>query len=161
MAGFMKSLLAAATLLAASVILPTARAANAPSDPCTMLGAADVSRIVGEAYNASRSSTAPRPFADTNTGTDCNYSPKGAGDQLLFRIYFDNSPAQASDLHARLKLFYSPATPVSGVGDEAYFDPKNAIHVRKGNVRYYLQLGKGASTVKPIEELAALVAGKL
>lgn len=161
MASSHKSLLCISALFAALCCVSTAWAADAPSDPCTLLAAADVSRIAGKAYSAAQSSPAPRPFANTNAGTDCNYAPKGSGDQLLFRVYFDNSPAQSADLHSRLKLFFSPATPVDGVGDEAYFDPKHAIHVRKGNVRYYLQLGKDASAEKPVKELGALVAGRL
>lgn len=161
MAGSYKSLLCVSALFAALCGVSPAWAADAPSDPCTLLAAADVSRVLGKAYNAAQSSPAPRPFANTNAGTDCKYSPKGSGDQLLFRIYFDNSPAQSADLQARLKLFFSPATPVSGVGEEAYFDPSHAIHVRKGKVRYYLNLGKDPGAEKPLKDLAVLVAGKL
>lgn len=135
--------------------------ATAPSDPCSLLAAADVSKALGRTYRAPESSTAPRPFANTVTGTDCNYAPNGAGSSLLFRIYFDPSAADATGLHAKLKFFYSPPTPVS-VGDEAYFDPHHGLHARKGNVRFFLSLGNGSSSNdQQLTQLASLVAAKL
>jgi hypothetical protein len=49
------------------------------------------------------------------------------------------------------------------VGDEAYVDKNDAIHVRKGNVRYFLTISHGdtPSGRKQILALAALVAGEL
>ncbi len=55
-------------------------------------------------------------------------------------------------------MFYSPPTPVPGVGDEAYFDPHNGLHIHKGNVRYFLT---GGPNNAPLQALATLVAGKL
>jgi hypothetical protein len=111
---------------------------------------------MGATYSAPQKTVAPRPFANTVQGTDCTYS--GAGGSLLFRIYFDPSPTAATDLFARLKMFYSPPTPVPSLGDEAYFDPKHGIHVRKGNVRFFLSSG---ANEKPLTDLATQVAGQL
>jgi hypothetical protein len=126
---------------------------TAPADPCSLLPAADVSTTLGGSYGAPSTSVAPRPYANTVEGTDCHY-----GSDLLFRIYFDPSPAAATDLFAKLKMFYSPPTPVPGLGDEAYFDPQHGLHVRKGNVRYYLSGGKDETK---LTALGQLVAGKL
>ena len=104
---------------------------------------------------------APRPYPNTVTGTDCNYSTDGAGDALLFRIYFDPSDADATSLHAKLKFFYSPPSPVS-VGNEAYFDPRHGLHVRKKNVRFYLSLNDENNPAdKQLTRLAELVAARL
>jgi hypothetical protein len=51
--------------------------------------------------------------------------------------------AQATDLHTRLKTFYAEGSMPATVGDEAYIDKNNAIHVRKGNVRYFLTISHG------------------
>jgi hypothetical protein len=96
-----------------------------------------VSKAFGQAFNAPTKSVAPRPYANTAGGTDCSYSTKH-GSELLFRAYVDPSPSAATELHAKLKVCYSPSVPAPGVGDEAYFDRDHAIHVRKGKVRYYL-----------------------
>jgi hypothetical protein len=72
-------------------------------------------------------------------GTDCLYKAKSGHGAVQFRIYFDSSPAQATDLHARLKMFYGTPTATPSVGDEAYIDSKHALHERKGNVRFYIE----------------------
>jgi hypothetical protein len=155
-ASFGKSSLLVAWLLAGVSAVPLAKAATAPADPCSLLSAAQVSTALGKAYGAPQRSVAPRPFSNTVQGTDCTYS--GTGGSLLFRIYFDPSPAAATDLFAKLKMFYSPPTPVPGLGDEAYFDPRHGIHVRKGNVRFFISAGDDE---KPLTNLATQVAGQL
>src|SRR5579871_1252667 len=115
-----------------------AHAATAPADPCSLLSAAQVGKALGSTYGAPVKTVAPRPYANTVQGTDCSYSARGGGSQVLFRIYFDPSATAATDLFAKLKMFYSPPRPVSGVGDDTYFDPHHGIHVRKGNVRFFL-----------------------
>ena len=127
---------------------------------------ADVSKTLGHPYGAPQESVAPRPFPNTNTGTDCNYQSKSAPEgKLWFRVYVDPSPSAATDLFARLRVFYSPPTPVSHLGDEAYFDPQHALHVRKGKVRFYLNLtplsDPAAASEKNLQSLATQVAGRL
>jgi hypothetical protein len=153
-----KSSLLVAGLLAVACAAPLAKAATAPADPCSLLSAAQVSSAMGKTYSAPQKSVAPRPYANSVQGTDCNYSPQGTGDGLLFRIYFDPSPAAATDLFGKLKMFYSPPTPVPGLGDEAYFDPRHGIHVRKGNVRFFIS---ARDDEKPLTTLATEVAGQL
>ena len=132
------------------------RASTEPPDPCSLLSAADLNQALGGNVGAPTKSVAPRPFANTVEGTDCHYDTGHKG--LLFRIYFDPSPGAATDLFARLKMFYSPPRPVPGLGDEAYFDKNHGLHVRKGNVRYFLQ---GSATEVQLTALGQRVAGQL
>jgi hypothetical protein len=120
---------------------------------------------MGQPYASPQKAVAPRPYANTVEGTDCNYQPNGDGSGLWFRVYFDPSPSAATELFAKLKMFYSPPTPVSGLGDEAYFDPKYGLHIRKSNVRFFLSF-KGMNTVAPsnqkqLKDLASQVSGRL
>jgi hypothetical protein len=141
MTEFRRFLLIAASILGIACAALPARASGIPADLCSLLPAADVSKTLGQTYGAPEKSVAPRPFANTNTGTDCNYASKSApASKLWFRMYVDPSPSAATDLFARLKVFYSPPTAVPKLGDEAYFDPQHALHVRKGKVRFYLNL---------------------
>jgi hypothetical protein len=158
-----KQTLFATTLLLAAFNAQWARATTSPADPCSLLPVATLSSTVQATYVAPTSTVAPRPYANTVAGTDCHYAPKGSGSSLLFRIYFDSSSSDATGLFAKLKFFYSPATPVAGVGDEAYFDPRKAIHVLKGNVRFYLELGNADSPAaqQQITTLATTIAGQL
>ncbi len=154
--------LIAATVLVTACAVSTARAAEPPADLCSLLPAAEVSKTLGRAYDSPQKSVAPRPFANTAEGTDCNYLAKGS--KLWFRAYVDPSPSAAAELFARLSKFYGPPTPVAGLGDEAYFDRQHAVHVRKGKVRFYINLEPLNFTPaieKQIKDLASRVAGQL
>ncbi len=162
MAQRIKLSLIAATLLVTTCAVRPAGATEPPSDLCTLLPAADVSKTLGRAYDSPKKSVAPRPFANTSTGTDCNYPAKGS--KLWFRAYADPSPSAAADLFAKLSKFYGPQTPVTGLGDEAYFDGQHALHVRKGKVRFYLNLAPMDFTPaieKQLRDLGSRVARQL
>ena len=132
-----------------------------------MLAAAGSGREQGsrEDVRFAAKSLAPRPFANTATGTDCKYPPKGATrGELWFRAYVDPSASASADLFSKLSKFYGPPTAVAGLGDEAYFDANHALHVRKGNVRFYINLDleiSAAEKEKQIKELGNRVAGRL
>jgi hypothetical protein len=133
-----------------------AHAANAPADPCSLLTAAAVSSALGGAFSGPEKSVAPRPFPNTVEGTDCHY--KGDHHELLFRVYFDHSAAEATDLHARLKMWFGTGATPASVGDEAYFDKNHALHARKGNVRFFITT---INDEKKVTALGNLVAGEL
>jgi len=134
-----------------------ARAAEPPSDLCSLLPAAMVSKTLRYTYDSPTKKVAPRPFRNTNEGTDCVY---GSGlRMLLFRVYVDPSASASADLFAKLKSYFAEgSTAVSGVGDEAYLDKERGLHVRKGKVRYFLD---GAGTPKQKNDLAVGIAGQL
>jgi hypothetical protein len=160
-----KEPLIAAVLLVGAGAVPLARAATAPADACSLLTAAQVSSTLRGMYGVTEKTVAPRPYANTVQGTDCHYKVANGTGALLFRIYFDPSAAEATSLFAKLKMFYSPPTPVPGLGDEAYFDPRHGLHVRKGNVRFFLDLGKEddftPANQEQVTALAGQVAGQL
>jgi hypothetical protein len=155
-----KASLFAALIGAFSIDVLPVYAADVPA-ACNLLNSSDVKNAVGKPFDA------PVPVGDVRltdsgiTDTDCSYTPTRFGQALLFRVYVDSSPEKATELFDKLKTFYGPAADVSGLGDEAYVDSKHAIHVRKGNVRYFLDLGGEAKAEKPVKDLAAVVAGKL
>jgi hypothetical protein len=155
-------LLIAATFVATTCAVNSARATEPPADLCTLLPATEVSKTLGRTFDAPQKSVAPRPFANTVEGTDCNYLGKGS--KLWFRAYVDPSPSVAADLFAKLSKFYGTQTPVPSLGDEAYFDPQHGLHVRKGKVRFYLNLDPldfTPAVEKQLKDLASRVAGQL
>ena len=155
-----KRSLAAVTFLAVSCAVPLVRAADPPADLCSLLPEAQVSKALGQTFNAPAKSVAPRPYRNTAEGTDCTYSTK-RGDHVLFRAYVDPSPSAAKELFSKLKILYSPPVPVPDLGDEAYFDPRHAIHVRKGKVRFFLSFNDEPTGEKPLKDLASQVAARL
>jgi hypothetical protein len=155
--------LIAASFLAAAFAAPAAWSATAPADACSLLPPSVVSKEIGRPFGTPERGVAPRPYANTARGTDCYYhAHRGT---LMFRIYFDASPDQAKDLFARLQMFFGSGPHVSGVGDETYFDSKHALHERKGNVRFYLELSgveePVAAKEKQLTSIARAIGGRL
>jgi hypothetical protein len=161
MAYWNKAWLLAAILLVATFAARPASATEPPADLCSLLPAAEVSKTVGQTYDAPKKSVAPRPFPNTASGTDCIYmrSNDARERKLVLRAYVDPSPAVAADLFTRLGQFYGKPTPVAGLGDEAYFDKSHGLHVRKGKVRFYIAMDDFDE--KQVKELASRVAGQL
>jgi hypothetical protein len=56
-----------------------ARAVEPPSDLCSMLPPAVVNKTLGDTYGAPAKTVAPRPFPNTNEGTDCTYKSGQGG----------------------------------------------------------------------------------
>jgi hypothetical protein len=87
---------------------------------------------------------------------------------LWFRIVFDSSPGDATHMFSLYKGLGPGEAPVAGVGDGAYFDGLNNLHVRKGSVWFNL-VGGSADGDPPPEgldrprfiALARAVLGKL
>ena len=162
MVRFRKLAFTIAIFLAATFFIPSAWATDPPADLCTLLTAAEVSKTLGRTYDPPEKSVAPGPYMNTPEGTDCNYPAKGS--KLWFRAYVDPSAAAATEMFAKLGEFYNPQTPVTDLGDEAYFDPQHGLHVRKGKVRFYLNLEEvdfSPKIEKQLKELAGRVVGRL
>jgi hypothetical protein len=160
MAGFVNRTLLIATVVLGLFGKRVAFAAEPPAD-CTLLSADDVKKAVGKRYDAPLLMGDPHTFISANGDTDCNYTPRNVGEPLMLRVFVDSSPEQATEIFAKLETFHGSTTAVPGIGDEAYLDAKHAIHVRKGKVRYFIDLSEDAKADKPVEDLAAVVAGKL
>jgi hypothetical protein len=163
-ADFGRRSLIAATFLISSCAAQSATA-EPPSDVCALLPAVEVSKALGKASYSLQKSVAPRPYRNTAEGTDCHYEPQGTGSGLLFRIYIDPSTSAATDLFARLKMFYGPPMPISGIGEEAYFDARHGLHARKGKVRFYFAFDNvgtfSSANEKQLKDLASRVANQL
>jgi hypothetical protein len=154
---FVKAVLSVVALSAVCLLAASAHAGTEPPDPCSLLTPAQVGSVMSATYTAAAKSAAPPPFANTVSGTDCRYSGRNP---LWFRIYYDGSASDATTLFAKLKVLYSPTTPVSGIGDEAYFDKSGALHARKSNVRFYIDIGTSQQQAR-VTQRGQIVAGQL
>lgn len=166
MADLRKPLFLLATFLLTACAAQSAKASEPPSDLCSLLPASELSKTLGQTYDEPQKTVAPRFSAGTVTGTDCTYQPKdAAASKLLFRAYVDPSSDDTKWLFLRLTKFYKTTTPVTGLGDEAYFDDVHALHVRKGNVRFFINLipmgAFGPEKEKQMKDLAARVVAQL
>jgi hypothetical protein len=157
MTRIVKSMLPIAALFAVFLFVDAAHAATEPPDPCSLRTPAQVSGVMRATYAAPVKSVAPRTIANSGPGTDCRYNGRKP---LWFRIYYDGSANDATTLFAKRKVFRSPKTAASGIGDEAYFDRGGALHARKGNARFYLDVGTDRQE-PAVTKLGEIVAGQL
>jgi hypothetical protein len=114
-----------------------------PSDKCTLLPPAELKSVLNTSFGNPSSSVAPSPFAGIPTGTDCTYSAPG-GSVVLFRIYVDPSAATAKETFERLEPYYPAKSKPPRLGDSAYIDTSEGIHVLKGSVRFYINVTPAA-----------------
>ena len=146
-------------LVAALVIGPALISAKPlPSDRCALLPSSELQSVLSGSFGKPVTTTAPSPYAGIPVGTDCTYT---AGQTtVLFRIYQDPSAATAKETFAKLSMFYPARTKPPHLGDSAYIDTSNAIHVLKGRVRFYINVTPTAKD-EQLVNLATFVAGQL
>jgi len=148
--------LAATLLVGPSVLFAKAP----PSDRCALLPTSELQSVLAQSFENPSTSTAPSPYAGLPPGTDCTYSAGQSGGQVLFRIYVDPSAAIAKETFLKLSLFYPAKSKPPHLGDSAYIDTSDAIHVLKGSVRFYINV-EPAAKAKQLVDLATFVSGQL
>jgi len=135
-----------------------------PANACTLLPASEVSKVLNQAFESPSRAWAPVVAPSAVKGTDCKYQGPG-GSELLFRIYVETSVTVAKDMFTKLSTRFGPNKALEGAWDEAYFDSRHALHVRKGKERYFLRLKPVGSDVEQTErhlrDIATWVAGQL
>ncbi|MBV8082510.1 MAG: hypothetical protein JO347_10190 [Candidatus Eremiobacteraeota bacterium] len=146
-----------ATVVALALAPAALSAKPVPSDRCTLLPASELQTVLGQSFGKPVETTAPSPFAGIPEGTDCTYT---GGDKVLFRIYVDPSSSVAQQTFARLEPFYPAKSKPPHLGDSAYIDTSQGIHVLKGSVRFYINAGPDAKDQQLID-LATSIAKQL
>lgn len=153
--------------VACAVLAAPTTAAGAqqpPKDPCALLTVALLNKTLNEHFAAPISAEAPPAYAGQAPGTTCRYeTTSGHSPTVVLIVYVDHSPTEAKDTFERLSMFYQPSTKADGIGDTAYTDRDGAIHVLKGQVRYYIDLddAKTPAGKTAIRTLALAVAAQL
>ncbi len=168
------------TTLVCALTTSVALAKDPPADLCSLLTTAQLEKTLGVRFAAPEKTVAPAPFMNIPPGAQCEYKAEGRSSiKVSFIAYADPSPAVAKQTFDRLSMWYAPKSKPK-VGDAAYFDKDDAIHVLKGRVRYFISIESAGSSEgspympwasrgsaanpakeKVIEELAVAVAGKL
>jgi hypothetical protein len=131
-----------------------------------LLATKQLEKTLGQPFGTPAKSTAPSPFAGIPTGTECDYNgQKGAARKVAFIYYNDPTPTVAKQTFDKLAPYYSPQSKPSGLGDAAYIDASHAIHVLKGKVRFYINIGSVGTYTPAIEkqltDLATAVASQI
>jgi hypothetical protein len=138
------SLLAACLLLAGTAAAAPKPATNA----CTVLPVARVGKIFGQPFHIlSSGENAPQSHSSA-LGSQCNYLSRkpwpgaAAPLEVSLTVYVESSPAVARTVFADNRAFLvktsGPTKAVAGLGDAAFRDAHEALHVRKGKAHFDL-----------------------
>lgn len=155
------SRLVVSALFVALVLHATAVRGEQPApDPCAWLTTAQLNKTLGQRFAAPEQSVAPAAYAGQPSGTKCGYkSEQGGAVEVTFIVYVDPSPAQAKATFEKLSTFFPATSKPGGIGDAAYVDEGYAIHVLKGNVRYYISVSTSDATPESQKQLRDLATG--
>ena len=133
----------------------TAHAAT-PAADCSLLSPAQIQQVLGQPFNAPSKTQALPAFAKQAPGSNCHYNSQKGHASVDFIVYLDGSASEAKQTFDRLSMWYPAKSKPSGLGDSAYIDSGNSIHVLKGKVRYFINLSP--QNEKQLKDLAASVA---
>lgn len=112
-----------------------------PTDACSLLSLTALKAAVHDDFNPATSTTADAGGVPVVSGTQCQFDT-GYGDGVTFIVFQDATQADAQSQFAHFEQFF-PAAPngrISGLGDEAYVDSQDALHARKDNIRFYIEI---------------------
>jgi len=135
-----------------------------PSDVCSLLTADQLKKTLGVTFDAPQKSVFPAVYMGQSDGTQCNYEAGRTGVRFIF--YSDHSAAEAKQTFTSLIGFFPAKSKPSGIGDDAYLDSDHALHVLKGNYRFFISVSgpsslSDATAEKDEEDLAKAVAAQL
>jgi hypothetical protein len=150
-----------ATFLIGALIGPIVASAKEPSTGCALLPVSELQKVLGGSFGAPASSVATPAFAGLPPGTHCEYTAASGGGEVVFIVYVDPSAATAKDTFQKLVPYYSVTSSPPHLGDTAYIDRNNAIHVLQGKVRFYISVTPSPSGSKPLVDLATFVSKQL
>jgi hypothetical protein len=137
-----------------------------PSDVCSLLTADQLKKTLGQTFGAAEKSKFPAVYMGQSDGIQCVYNAEGGRTGVTFIFYSDHSAAEAKQTFTSLIGFFPAKSKPTGIGDDAYLDDNHALHVLKGNYRFFISIS-GPSTLsdataeKDEEDLAKAVAAQL
>ena len=110
---------------------PPAASAAPTADLCSLLPSSEIARVLGQPFGAPDKIDAPPAYRSQSSGSNCAYrAQKRAHVLVTFIAYADSSTSEAKQTFEKLAWFYKPVSRPA-IGDSAYIDAKQAIHVAR------------------------------
>ncbi|HXM94965.1 MAG TPA: hypothetical protein VOA64_12080 [Candidatus Dormibacteraeota bacterium] len=136
-----------------------------PADLCALLPPSEVEKVMGKPFGAAEKSKAASGTQNMVAGAQCDYHSTAGAISMTLIAFVDTSPEMAKENFKKFKMMIPAATPVSGVGEDAYMDARHAIHAVKGKVRWFISADvdekNRAKVEQQVTDLAKFVASKL
>ncbi|HET9051694.1 MAG TPA: hypothetical protein VFO60_08315 [Candidatus Dormibacteraeota bacterium] len=104
-------------------------------DACRVLTAAQVVAVDPGTYEQTSSHAQILGGGSAPNATECKYASEQAA---FFTWTLQYVKSSASDAHSSVAGDVSGASPVPGIGDEAYYDPLGELEVRQGSTVWIL-----------------------
>jgi hypothetical protein len=145
---------------------PTSAAATAAGtpNPCTLLTAADISKVLGGTVGAGTETDGPAPLG----GKSCNWSGVTSTGVLDFEVSIRSdsditvSGETASSLFTQTTTTFPGLTEASGIGDKAFFSKTMGYILAKGlYIATVADIGGTADSGAQNKTLATMVVAKL
>jgi hypothetical protein len=133
-------------------------------DACAWLTPGTLFNTLGHHFGPPEKDIAPQVYPGQGRGAKCHYN--GLNDSafdVTFIGYVDASAGQAKATFEKLAGFVEAAgkldgnnagARISGIGDDAYLDNDSALHVLKGKVRYFFDVGGFPNKQQSLRDLA-------
>lgn len=137
-----------------------------PANLCALLPPSEIAKVMGKPFGEPEKSNPASGTQNVVVGAQCDYhSMAGAISKVTLIAFADTSPETAKENFKKFKMMIPAATPVSGVGEDAYIDARHAIHALKGKVRWFISADVDEKNIAKVEQqvtdLAKFVASKL
>lgn len=132
--------------------------AGPADDACSLLPPSELQKSLGQPFGLPMASPAPPAFPGQSVGTNCQYKAQEGRHTVVFIVYKDSSAAEAKQTFEKLSAWFG-AKSKPAVGDAAYIDTRNAIHVLKGKTRYFIEIDRVSE--KELLQVAASVSARL
>jgi hypothetical protein len=144
--------------LALALLASRGVCARPADDVCSLLPPSELQKSLGEIFGPPKASTAPPAFPGQAAGTNCRYKAQNGRHTAVFIVYTDSSAAEAKQTFEKVSAWFGTKSKPS-LGDAAYIDARNAIHVLKGKTRYFIEIDR--ANEKQLLEVAASVSARL
>jgi hypothetical protein len=138
---------------------PSAARIKEPStDFCSLLPVNHLEKVFEQPFGPVEKSTPPPATSNVSSATECDYySQKRGQRKIVFIVFEDTSAAAAKENFNRFMTMFGTTGLVDGVGDLAFTDSNQAVHVLRGKLRYYISVTPtGSNNQKSQQQLKGL-----
>jgi len=136
----------------------TARLKEPPTDFCALLPVNHLEKVFEQPFGPVDKSTPPPSTSNVLSATECDYNSQKRGQRkIVFIVFEDTSATAAKENFNRFMTMFGTTGLVDGVGELAYTDSNQAIHVLLGKIRYYISISpSGNNNQKAQQQLKGL-----
>ncbi len=122
-------------------VIALARVKEPAPDFCSLLPISHLEKVYEQPFGPVEKTTPPPATSNVTSATECDYNSQRKGQRkIVFIVFEDTSAAAAKENFHRFMTMFGTTGLLDNVGDLAYTDSNQAIHVLRGRLRYYISV---------------------